>query len=565
MKKLEKWLDRQTGTVWFACFLNIAVLAAMLLLLYPAFETNDDISVAMVANGSWGTGNAHIICQNYLLGVWYTALYHIGHGRIPWYGISQYVFLCMAMSVVTYVLFQRLKKEQAYLLNGILLIYFGYECYIRIQFSKTAGVLLAAGAFLLFYELEKEKASWYGILTGIFLGVTGSLYRFKEAAVCCLLIAGIGVYFLLDAGRWGAQKKKKLLIMSGSFGMMGILMLGCEILDRQIYASSPGWAFFTKYNDCRSDLTDYSLPDYETDRALYDELGITETAYGLLKEGLNFYDTDVFSLDHMETLDAARPKNSLSKALVINFLKEYPIGYVGIPVFMGFLIFVFIWVGWGDHRWKVWLTAGYEILVMGMIDFYLYYQGRYLKNRVEVALWFSISLVVIWFCHGRKLQISRRTALVAVACILIANQYTWKNRWGFLNVQKEIDKEYLRGIYQDAKDLDPDGLILAKIPTISYTMYDVLDSVPQGTFENIIWLGGWEMQNPIWIEKLKEYGITNPYRDLINNEHVYLVDDNIKVTLKYIREYYAEDVEAQRLQDNGRWQVYQLKADSLRK
>ena len=95
-------------------------------------------------------------------------------------------------------------------------------------------------------------------------------------------------------------------------------------------------------------------------------------------------------------------------------------------------------------------------------------------------------------------------------------------------------------------------------------MYDVLDSVPQGTFENIIWLGGWEMQNPIWIERLAEYGITNPYRDLINNEHVYLVDDNIKLTLKYIREYYAEDVEAEQLQDNGRWQVYQLKADSLK-
>ena len=33
---------------------------------------------------------------------------------------------------------------------------------------------------------------------------------------------------------------------------------------------------------------------------------------------------------------------------------------------------------------------------------------------------------------------------------------------------------------------------------------------------------------------------------------------------KYIREYYAEDVEAEQLQDNGRWQVYQLKADSLK-
>lgn len=81
MKKLEQWLDRQTGTVWFACFFNVAVLAVMLLLLRPAFETNDDISVSMVANGSWGTGNAHIICQNYLLG----------------YGIQSYIISGMAV------------------------------------------------------------------------------------------------------------------------------------------------------------------------------------------------------------------------------------------------------------------------------------------------------------------------------------------------------------------------------------------------------------------------------------------------------------------------------------
>ena len=66
------------------------------------------------------------------------------------------------------------------------------------------------------------------------------------------------------------------------------------------------------------------------------------------------------------------------------------------------------------------------------------------------------------------------------------------------------------------------------------------------------------MENPIWKAKLAEYNIENPYRDLINKEHVYLVDHKIDLTLQYIREYYNENVEAEKLQDNGRWPVYRL-------
>ena len=68
MKKLKEWLDRQTGTVRFACFFNLTVLAVLLLFLRPAYETNDDISISMIANGAWGIRDMHVICQNFILG-----------------------------------------------------------------------------------------------------------------------------------------------------------------------------------------------------------------------------------------------------------------------------------------------------------------------------------------------------------------------------------------------------------------------------------------------------------------------------------------------------------------
>ena len=426
MKKVTKWLDRKAGAVWFSCFLNLAVMAGMLILLRPAFETNDDISISMIVNGAWGVHDPHVICQNYLLGLLYRQFYRIGHGQIPWYAILQFAAIFAALTTVTWV----------WVVNGILLIYFGYECYIRMQYTKTAGILMAAGAILLFYELEKEKTSFKGVIWGVLLAVTGSLYRFEEAAICCVLLAGIGFYFLMT-------RKKRIKLMA-VFGITGLLMIGAEVFDHQIYASDPKWDVYMKYNDLRSSLTDYSVAPYKENEEAYKALGIDKTAYRIFRNGLNFYDPDVFSLDTVEKIEQMRPRNRISKLLVKNFFKEFPISYLNIPTFYGFLLLAFLWLFWKKKGWKVWLIAGYEIFAMGAIDFYLYYAGRYLENRVETGLWFAITLVVIWFYDRKKTGISETGALIGLGCLLLASQSTWKEDWRVLTVQKEVDRDYLR-------------------------------------------------------------------------------------------------------------------------
>ena len=520
MKNLKQWLHRQTSTVWFACVFNLTVLVLMLLILRPGYETNDDISISMIANGAWGVRDMHVICQNYLLGKLYNLFYTAGHGMIPWYVILQYAFVFSALTTVTCVLFRRLKGEQAFLVNGILLLYFGYECYIRMQYTKTAGIMLGAGVFLLFYEMEKEKISWKAVVWGILLAVTGSLYRFEETAVCCVLIAGIGLNFLLNLRQWGEQKRKRLLTLLGVFGLTGILMVGCELMDQRLYASDPDWNAFMQYNEYRSNLTDYSIPAFADFEEEYKEMGISKTAYKIFRTGLNFYDPDVYSLDTLKKMDELRPRNNLSRALAENFLKEFPVGYIKIPVFLGFLTLAFLWLFWKKDQKKVWLVAGYEILAMGLIDFYLYYQGRYLENRVEVGMWFAISLVVIWLYDKKKIQVSRQLVLLILGCVLIASQESWKSKWKVLSEQDARDQAYLKESFEGAVSADPDGLYLAKLGTISYNSFGIFSSVPEGTFENVVWYGGWEMGNPLWKKKLAEYNITNPFRDLIDQEHV---------------------------------------------
>ena len=206
--------------------------------------------------------------------------------------------------------------------------------------------------------------------------------------------------------------------------------------------------------------------------------------------------------------------------------------------------------------------AAYEILAMGLIDFYLYYEGRYLEHRVEVGMWFAISLVVIWCLDSAKMHLNRQLVLIALGCLLIANQSTWKSRWRGLSEQEVRDQKYLREGFEDIVSVDPDGLYLAKLGTITYTGYGMFSPVPEGTFENVVWYGGWEMGNPLWVDKMAEYHVTNPYRDLIDQEHVYIVDDKINLTLKYIKEYYQKDVEAELVKESTYLKVYRIKTKS---
>ena len=65
---------------------NLLVLFTMVLSMRPSFETNDDIVFAELGSGLRGVKDAHLVFQNYGLGVIYRFLYAVT-GRLPWYTI----------------------------------------------------------------------------------------------------------------------------------------------------------------------------------------------------------------------------------------------------------------------------------------------------------------------------------------------------------------------------------------------------------------------------------------------------------------------------------------------
>ena len=64
-------------------------------------------------------------------------------------------------------------------------------------------------------------------------------------------------------------------------------------------------------------------------------------------------------------------------------------------MFYFFAVFALLWILCGKKDVCSVISVLAECLLLVAVYFYLYYQGRYMVNRVDVGLWFSACLVML--------------------------------------------------------------------------------------------------------------------------------------------------------------------------
>ena len=102
IRQVREWL------LWLAAIgINILVLAGLVCLLRPAFETNDDTALLTLVNGAKISSDPHMVISGMLLGRILMALYGITRA-LPWYTLVQYAMLFLSFTGMTRVMLQRL-------------------------------------------------------------------------------------------------------------------------------------------------------------------------------------------------------------------------------------------------------------------------------------------------------------------------------------------------------------------------------------------------------------------------------------------------------------------------
>lgn len=557
------YLKQKYRKISVALISNLLILGAMAAFMRPSFETNDDIVFAELGSGLRGVKDAHLVFQNYGLGMIYRLLYGVT-GRLPWYTIVQYMILFAAFTVVTYVLMSRLGEISGLCLFVILACGFGYEGYIHLQFTKTAGIAAAAAVFLLLYLLEQEKYSWWGIAGGILLAVIAYMYREDQFWASCGLMAGAGLLFLFDLRKYRNKKLRRLGICVLTFGVLLLSVFGVDRWDSSKYRSAE-WKEYQEFNQLRSELLDYGFPDYDSNQEIYEELGISREAYELYKSW-NFNDTEKFDTEVMKKLVDLKQKRPLTIRTVTAFLRRFPSDLLRMPMFYFFAVFAVLWLLCGKKDVCSVISVLAECLLLLAVYFYLYYQGRYMVNRVDVGLWFSACLVMLWiFSSGEVRHMNTKVSVLLCMICVALGQFMMYTDWRLATSSIPEARVSQRAVLETI-GTDKEHTYLAKSGMLSEIVcYGPFDRMPENLLDNVYWFGGWECRTPGYTRAMEVHGIINPYRDVVNNENVYLVDDNIDLTLKYIRQYYAENAEAVFVKTIGNVDVYQIIDDSVKK
>ena len=558
-KKISSLKSRKES-VWFSFLLNALLLIGLLVVFRPVYETNDDYGLANMVNGVKGARDAHLIYAHYFLGLLLKVLYQLRQS-VPWFSVLQYVVLYVSFTSITYVLTRRAKNQSTIWFSYLLIIWFAYEGYIKLQYTKTAGIASVAGILLLFYAVCSQRVSKRALAGGFALSCIGFMYRDAQFFAEAALMTGIGIYLLIelkdtqDAVK--GQRQRKLFLYFGTFGGLLAAVVLLHFVDRSFYRT-PEWETYDQFNEIRTELYDYGFPSYDQNEEAYRSLGIDKNAYDLLR-GWNFMDTEKFTKDIFEKIAELKQPRPLDLQLVKAFLKKVPLGLLKVQCFYCFLLICLYWLLCSQHDQKNILSVLYEAVLVMAVYLFMFYKNRYLLNRVDVGIWLAVSVVVLWTISDTREYFSGRYGVFVLLMVVALDQYHWKAHWR-INSDEIISAMMSARTVVETVSQDKEHLYLMPVGTVSiWRSYGVFDSPPGGLTSNIYSVGGWTANSPLYLDVLKQYGVENPMKDFIGNENVYFFAKNIDKILGYVRTYYKPDAEAVVVREINGLKAYMIK------
>ena len=625
-----------------ALLINAVILAALLSVCRPFFETNDDTALLTLVNGSKYSADPHMVISGIWMGRLLMALYGITHA-LPWYTLVQYAMLLLSFTGVTYVLLRRMGRLWGTVFSIALVGWFGYSSYIVIQFSRTAGITSASAMFLLFYSAtgmfpvleraydakadperdrrsrsegkrraqilaksdlrlyenvtgtvriyEREKPErhfgadrWISLILAFILSALSSWLRFTQFLPCAVLTSGIGLWMVLilisdhlhqlrlarlrnardvtggrERRRAGMPFVLKLMALLLPFVIAFGLCMAFRIDDKRSYRQGDVWETFREFDVRREELYDYGFPDYPTNLETYAAAGISDAGYTLYANW-NFADPDRFTVEVMDSLIAVKEEKHFSKQMLKDFLKEVPAKLIMKP-FVWFLLFVLAaWLLSGKPDKRAFLSVLWGLMLFTLLYLYLYYNGRYLRNRVDTALVYALILSVAWFVRPAGV---RRTwwivpVLVAAMIFVPAMKQPFRLR---ASSTGRVERMMKRRSRLEALSADTEHLYVMKMGSlVANDCYGPLDPMPEKVIGNLLYLGGWAAYTRAFCDTMAAYGISNPYRDLIDHEKLYLVDNDIELTMTYLRENYAPGAVYEQVGKLQKYGIYKVKS-----
>lgn len=548
----KQWINRIIkNNILCALLLNIGFYLVFYLFWGIHFETNDDSGMASITAGANGVASSRTVFINVILG---RILKHITQ-LLPmynWYAIFQILCVFFALWIVTSI-FLKQNTYVGIISSIILLAYFGFEGYVNLQFTKTAGLSAVAGTILIAYVLEYNHNVGEYILGAIML-IIGSCYRFEACGLVLIILSFVGINYIYNCIKMH-KKIKELVKYVVAWVIVLCLILGAKVIDNYAYSSTDEYSQFRTYNELRAELLDHGFPNYNENQELYNSLNISEEDLRLY-QNWNFADPDIFNINSMQKLVDAKENKEISLATFKDFIYQILHGIVFERGYIIYLVFVFMIILLDGRMYHIIL---WNFIIYGGLEFYFYYTDRYLLHRVETVMWLAQCVLLLYYFQAKhckmKLNIIQSIIIICLALMINSNLYVDSYK------ENSDDKIYYRDILEEINKDDKHLYVLTTLDELVNKSYDALDAIPFGVRDNITLLGGWSTEAPTENYLLSKYGITNVYRDLVNNSSVYLAGyGDMQDILGYIQRHYNCDAQLEYVRSVESLCVYRVVA-----
>lgn len=503
----------------FTAILNILAIAVFLLVFDPLYQTNDDTTFAMFVEGAHGNCHGQLFYVNIIWGKFLSFLYSV-IPTIKWYTALQMIGLFCSFFAITYIIYKKFTTVAATLINVFILAFFGYYSYVIFQFTKTASFSAIAGIVLIFYALESTENKHlrrFQILIGAGLTVFSSLIRFESMAMSALILSGIGVFKVVELLKGGFKENIKTVIKYVAvFGVTFAITIGGFAVNSYYYSMNDRIVNIMEFNTYRSELWDMGFPDYKENKELYKSLGISKKDYKYFQTWN--MDTKKLNTEKMKALVEAKEKKTVDVKFVKDFIEDEGTVLGESFPFAVFMILAAIFLV-ADIK-NLWLML-YQLAAVFGLNFYLYYVGRMGLERIDTGMWFAC--IVTQFCmlksfDGKQDLKKLLSLVVAAASVVSVFEYPLD-----LKTSNPETRPFFELVSQDKEHFYACSVVLSTENSDLSGSYEFWDVAEKNSADNIYYLGGWNCYIPVSMNKLKNYGIKNVYKDCIDSSEIYII------------------------------------------
>lgn len=506
------------------------------LILTPSFNTNDDVGMMFIANGTYyGNPSEHLVFTKVIIGLVLKLLYTVMPG-IPWYTAYLYFFHFIACSLIIYSLICLSRNALHFSVLLYTFIVFEIILLLNLQFTSTS-LLLGFSSILYYLTLTKQKQSvnWVPIIAGILLGTAGVI---REKSFWGVLAFNIPL--LLYGVRCLPWRKTVL------FGLSALCVFwGASFTNNLYYQFQPTWKNYLEFNQVRGSL--HATPKLSWSDELpgiLNKLKWSENDFYMFSNGF-YTNRAIFSTEALKVIaEGNKPKYNFVDNLRISSseYKEFIKFIHGKLVVV--IVFISITLALTSNQKK------FLALVIVWNCLLIFYLINYVRFPLRVALpsFLLLSLSLLLFSEIPFFVLFQRKQLAKLKVVVFSFIFfifvlaplqgiLYESRNNITNQQQYI------AILEKLRQINPKGIFVVWGASLKYE--DISPFVTSKDIPKVKLIGlGWRINSPSYQDQLKQLGINDLYEAIANREDTYFISMEALIPLyeQYMLEHYGKVV-----------------------